>query len=61
MKQGIALLEFMICDWILENQSKLHIRSFEGSKHKYEIYTRDASIYHLSDNLAAFKVSRQIR
>ena len=57
-----------ICDWILENWSKSHFRSFEingfkdlkplqlakGSKHAYEIYTRDASIYHLSDNLMNF-------
>ena len=55
--------------WLnLENRSKLHIRSFEingfknlkplqlakGSKQEYEIYTRDASIYHLSDNLKYF-------
>ena len=58
----------LICDWILENRSKSHIRSFEinsfkdlkplqltkGSKHEYENYTRDASIYHLSDNLKNF-------
>ena len=57
-----------ICDWILENWSKSHIRSFEinsfkdlkplqfakGSKHEYENYTRGASIYHLSDNLKKF-------
>jgi len=26
----------------------------KGSKHEYENYTRDASIYHLSDNLKNF-------
>ena len=44
------------CDWILQNRSKSHIRSFEingfkdlkplqlakGSKHEYEIHTEDA-------------------
>ena len=58
----------LICDWILENRSKSHIRSFEingfkdlkplqlakGSKHEYEIYTEDASIYHHLDNLKNF-------
>jgi len=58
----------IICDWILENQSKSHIRSFEingfkdlkplvlakGSQHEHENYTRDALIYHLSDNLKHF-------
>jgi len=58
----------IICDWILESRSKSHIRSFEingfedlkplqlakVSKHEYEIYTKDASIYHLSDNLKYF-------
>ena len=57
-----------ICDWILENRSKLHIGSFEinsfkdlkqlqlakGSKHENKNYTRDASIYHLSDNIKNF-------
>ena len=51
-----------ICDWILEKRSKSHIRSFEingfkefkpskDSKHAYEIYTKDASIYYLSGHL----------
>jgi len=58
----------VICDWILENQSKSHIRSFEingfkdlkpvqlakGSKYVYKNYTRDASIYHLSENPTNF-------
>jgi len=53
---------------MLENLSKSHIRNFEingfkdlkplqlakGSKHKYEIYSKDALIYHLSDNLKYF-------
>ena len=60
--------ELCICDWILENRSKSHIRSFEinyfkdlkplqlakASKHEYENYTKDELIYHLSDNLKNF-------
>ena len=56
-----------MCDWILGNRSKSHIRSFvingfknlklaKGSKHTYEIYTKDASIYHLSVNLKYFRL-----
>ena len=52
-------------DWILENQSKLHIGNFEingfkaitacqGKQAQVWKYTRDASIYHLSDNLKNF-------
>jgi len=26
----------------------------KGNKHEYKIYTRDASIHHLSDNLECF-------